>query len=98
MVTIMTLYIVAFSCFSHRVSGVFAQAFIISSDFPTGFFEDYIHSTRCSSAQEAGTTAAISARHRPRPNCRNPRMYKRKEEMNNENTSSFDLSQLLSLV
>jgi hypothetical protein len=27
--TIMTLYVVAFSYFSHRVSGVFAQAFVI---------------------------------------------------------------------
>jgi hypothetical protein len=26
---IMTLYVIAFSCFSHMVSGVFAQAFVI---------------------------------------------------------------------
>jgi hypothetical protein len=37
--TIMTLYDVAFSYFLHRVSGVFAQAFIISSVFSLGFLK-----------------------------------------------------------
>jgi hypothetical protein len=31
--TIMTLYAIAFSYFSHRVSGVFAQAFIYTSSY-----------------------------------------------------------------
>jgi hypothetical protein len=50
----MTLYVISFSYFSHRVLLVFAQAFVIYifRFFSTGFFEDSIHSTRCSSAQE----------------------------------------------
>jgi hypothetical protein len=49
----MTLYVVAFFYFFHRVSGVFTQVFVIYifRFFPLGFFEDCIHSTRCLSAQ-----------------------------------------------
>jgi hypothetical protein len=53
MVTITTLYVIAFSCFSHRVLGVCAQVFVIYifRFFSTDFFEDNIHSTQSSSAQ-----------------------------------------------
>jgi hypothetical protein len=48
--TIMTLYDVVFSCFSHRVSGVL-QHLLYLQIFPTGFFKYYIHSSRHSRAQ-----------------------------------------------
>jgi hypothetical protein len=42
---IMTLYVVVFSSFSYRISGVFAQTFVIYIfRFPTGVFKDSIHS------------------------------------------------------
>jgi hypothetical protein len=47
----MILYDVTLSYFSHRVSEVFTQVFIIPLDFFTGFFKDYIHSLRRSSTQ-----------------------------------------------
>jgi hypothetical protein len=50
--TIMTFYVVAFSCFFHRVLGVLTQTFVIYIfKFPHWVFEDSIHSTQCSSAQ-----------------------------------------------
>jgi hypothetical protein len=43
--TIMILYDIAFSYFSHRVLGVFAQAFVIYlQKNPLEFFKDGIHS------------------------------------------------------
>jgi hypothetical protein len=54
--TITTFYAIAFSCFPHRVLGVFAQAFVIYifGFFYTGFFKDSIHSMWCSSFQGGG--------------------------------------------
>jgi hypothetical protein len=47
---IMTFYVIALFCFSHRVSGVFAHSFVIYIfRFFTEFFKDSIHSIRCSS-------------------------------------------------
>jgi hypothetical protein len=46
--TTITFYIVACSCFSHRISGVFAQTFVI---YIFDFFTDIIHSIRSSNAQ-----------------------------------------------
>jgi hypothetical protein len=49
--TIMTLYVVAFSCFFHMISRVLHKYLLYLQIFSTGFFKDYIHSSRRSCAQ-----------------------------------------------
>jgi hypothetical protein len=50
--TIMTLYVVTFSCFPIEFQEFLHKyLFIHLQIFLTGFFKDSIHSTRCSSAQ-----------------------------------------------
>jgi hypothetical protein len=48
----MIFYVVAFSYFLTGVQEFLHKHLLYtSSDFPTGFFEDSIHSVRCSSTQ-----------------------------------------------